>query len=69
MWKRVRNEDSGGIEYFLKGEPSVKVFKKHDENRWCGQYFEYGVIHAQTAKGAKELVLWILKQKKGTKSI
>lgn len=69
MWKRVRNEDSGGIEYFLKGEPSVKVFKKHDENRWCGQYFEYGVVHAQTAKGAKELVLWILKQKKGTKSI
>lgn len=69
MWKRVRNEDSGGIEYFLKGEPSVKVFKKHDENRWCGQYFEYGVIHAQTAKGAKELVLWILKQKKDTKSI
>lgn len=69
MWKRVRNEDSGGIEYFLKGEPSVKVFKKHDENRWCGQYFEYGVVHAQTAKGAKELVLWILKQKKDTKSI
>ena len=69
MWIRARNEETGGIEYFLQDEPSVKVFKKHDENRWCGQYHQYGVVHASTAKGAKELVIWILKQKKDTRSI
>jgi len=69
MWIRARNEETGGIEYFLQDEPSVKIFKSVKENRWCGSYHEYGTVYGQTVKGVKELILWILKQKKDTRSI
>tara|TARA_B110000483_G_scaffold216563_1_gene268155 strand:+ start:37 stop:303 length:267 start_codon:yes stop_codon:yes gene_type:complete len=61
MWSRIRNEDTGGVEYIFDGDYNIRIYRK--ETKWIGQYTLNHSITGKTVKDLKKVIPWIIKQK------